>query len=40
MDLVDWVKMAWIVMNNDLSITKTIKIYNKHKPQIKYLKEK
>ena len=31
MDLVDWVKMVWIVMDNDLSITKPIKIYNKQK---------
>ena len=29
MDLVDWVKMVWIVMDNELSITKPIKIYNK-----------
>ena len=29
MDLVDWVKMVWIVMDNELSITKPIKICNK-----------
>ena len=31
MDLVDWIKMVWIVMDNELSITKPIKIYNKQK---------
>ena len=31
MDSVDWVKMVWIVMDNELSITKPIKIYNQQK---------
>ena len=30
-DLVDWVKIVWILMDNELYITKSIKIYNKQK---------